>query len=244
MSFKPATPLVLSTPVARLLVQPADTIVGGTVADITSNGHNGTYHGGVTLGTDRNTPDKNLNLDGTGYITTGIVPDGTWAGITFAAWVNLTAAGLYPIIASYSPNGTVVEFRFHDTTGKPSLVNSNNNLGAISTVSLTGAGWHRIVGTYDGTTQKVYVDKALVASSAFAGNNFTGDGSALSFGARANGTLPLTGGLDDLVVKMGTVWTQTDVNTDYDHEYDSITAPTGGVPRSAFDAGFNGGFFS
>jgi hypothetical protein len=96
--------------------------------------------------------------------------------VSVAAWVNLSAgAGTYPEIVGlngsiYSsfyvgdevtPGSNKMDF-WIAKAGGGSMQTANPN--AISTGS-----WHLVVGTYDGTNARIYVDGALQSTSATSG---------------------------------------------------------------------------
>ena len=96
---------------------------------------------------------------------------GTGLNITLESWVNMSTTGVYDlnyndylgIDAASSEIGLSVD----NTSAAFGISNANGSqhLSPFVSGSATGV-WQHIVGTYDGTTQKVYINGSLVTSSA------------------------------------------------------------------------------
>ncbi len=72
-------------------------------------------------------------------------------------------------------------FRHYNDTGPSALS------GAAVNVSIDTAKWYHVVGVYDGTTIKIYVNGALGQSTTFTGSPRVNTGVPLTFGARGEG---------------------------------------------------------
>lgn len=138
----------------------------GTIAyDISGNGHNGTINGTVTLNqtgalTGSGDTNKAMLFDGsTGWIssTASIASgSGTWS---IEAWVKKSGTpSVLSVIASFGTWGTANETAFLaiDTSGFAQIGTFSGNHS--SSVSVVDGAWHYLLGTYDGTNMKLYID--------------------------------------------------------------------------------------
>lgn len=75
----------------------------------------------------------------------------------------------------------------------------NGGSGAISSSALSTTAWHHIVGTYDGTNTRLYVDGALVAGPT-AGTYTPNDGTALYIGAQLGSSSFFSGSLQEIAL--------------------------------------------
>lgn len=197
---RPGWPFRLNrkSPQARGLVRWWPMFRANLARDLARSDH-GTLQGNATWQPAVNLGGMALTLDGTGdYVQTAFTPAG-FSALTFSAWVNLTAAGFYPVILSYGTNAdNTPELRFQDATGQPEIARRSDNAGALHGTSLTGTGWHLITGTADGTTLTLYVDGILSDQDAFA--HGISSATTLRIGRRSNdegGTFEMTGQLLD-----------------------------------------------
>ncbi len=182
-----------------------DETSGTTAYDSSGKANNGTLTNSPTISTQ--TPSKffstrSISFDGVDdYIQTNFAPSG-YTKITMSAWVNLTAAGSYPMVMSYGTNAdNVLELRAYDTTGRMELVRRSDNVGIRDSVSIVGTGWHHFAGTSDGTTFKFYKDGVLLGSQTISHN--ISSATTFRFGRRSNdegSPYQLTGFLDDIRV--------------------------------------------
>jgi hypothetical protein len=121
-----------------------------------------------------------------GSITLGQDFDGTsdaiavsWSStntISVACWVHLDAAGNFPMFVTRgqtTTNGSVgIELRGNSTTGIPEFVVDTANqtlVVAQGDASIVG-GWHHLMGAYDGSTVRLYVDGQQKDSELGTGN--------------------------------------------------------------------------
>jgi hypothetical protein len=147
----------------------------GTSATDTTGGNTGTYRNGVTQGAaslTSDTSDRAASFDGVNdsmaaASTAGLSPANT---VTVEAWVRpsaLPAAGNFASIVTKAEsyalqfNGSRLEF----TT----MQNGTRRRVQAAAGAVAVGGTYHLVGTYDGTTQRLYVNGVQVASAAFAG---------------------------------------------------------------------------
>ncbi|MFA6597452.1 MAG: LamG-like jellyroll fold domain-containing protein [Ignavibacteriaceae bacterium] len=139
----------------------------GNANDESGNGRNGVVYG-ASLTTDRfGNPDKAYQFNGTSnYID---IP-GTnnlhlnTNGLSLAAWINFTEPNdIHAIVGKHiSGYGNGYYLMIRPATKFEFLVDSD--FGLRSTESYNDGNWHFVVGTFDGSTMKLYVDGALKSS--------------------------------------------------------------------------------
>ncbi len=101
--------------------------------------------------------------------------------LTVSAWINLASPGSdYSILAAgHSFAQRFVSFDLDVATNKPRFYftqGGDNFKVATGATSVTTGAWHYLVGTYDGTTIRVYLDGSQDGSTANTGNVQTGEG--------------------------------------------------------------------
>ena len=141
---------------------------GTSAADATGNQNTGTLFGNPAFATD--TPDgssHSLSLNGTSQFVR--VNDSPYveptSAITLAAWVKSNDWSLTRGIISKGAR----EGSYYLIANNGLLTFNLSNQGTI-VAPLPGTGvWHHVVGSYDGSTMKLYVDGRLVASHAATG---------------------------------------------------------------------------
>ena len=158
----------------------------GTITDSSGLENNGTQSGGVTYGT-------------TGKLNTAIGFDGTndridifnsqslniTGAITIEAWVNMTAAGDVPRIVSKG-FASAYELQAHLSVPRFVLTKSGGETFAKGTTNIVDSKFHHIVGTWDGTNMRLYVDANLEKTTALASPIDTTTKN-VSIGARGGG---------------------------------------------------------
>lgn len=129
--------------------------------------------------------------------------------LTVSAWVNVTAAGSWPIIVCNCPSAVDKGWALHlsAATGKPLFFVTNAPASLISvtssSASLVGAGWKHVTCVYNGTDLRIYTDGVLTCTPvACTGNIYFGaDTIALRLGnAPASTGFPFTGSVDEVRV--------------------------------------------
>lgn len=150
---------------------------GLTAVDASPNGHNFTYGAAAVLGVAgalSADPDTALEMDGT---SASRASGGDWdvvgSQITLECWAKPDVLGVTKNFVAKFNSGSDVQgalsqratdkYGFSTTTG--GVLNTLESVTAIST-----AAYRHIVGTYDGTTKKIYVDGVLDNSVARTGS--------------------------------------------------------------------------
>lgn len=152
--------------------------VAGPVNDV--NGLTAVASGGVTLGGPNLPPldpsGGSGSFDGTGVVTTPYAPALSAAGapVSLEAWIDpaATGAGAQTILGCVSgDNGASLSLEVAGgvVTGVVFTLGTGSALTALSSGRDLGSGTHRVLATYDGTTMRLSVDGALLASEALAG---------------------------------------------------------------------------
>lgn len=176
----------------------------GTSAKDETGAHPGTYNGGVTLGRTGLLPaqaDTAAGLDGTsGHVR---IPDGPGlspSAFSVEAWIRpdvLPAAGAFASVAtkngaySLQFNGPLMEFTLINGTGR-------QRLQAPSGAVVAGHTYH-VVGIWDGTTQRLYLDGTQVAQATPTTTPGTST-NPLTLGSWDGSSEFLTGTVDDVAV--------------------------------------------
>ncbi|HEX3561721.1 MAG TPA: LamG-like jellyroll fold domain-containing protein, partial [Solirubrobacterales bacterium] len=178
----------------------------GTVANDAAGANPGTYRNGALLAQPSLLPGDSANtsvrFDGTNDFVA--IPSSAslspTAKVSVEAWIKpnaLPAAGSFASIASkpesYSLqfNGPRLEFTIMQSGARRRL---QAPAGAI----LTGQAYH-VLGTYDGTTQRLYINGVEVASAPLTGA-ITANASALDLGSWSEGAEPFNGTIDEVSV--------------------------------------------
>ena len=138
---------------------------GTTVADNTANHYTatGTYTSDPTGGKINGA----LSFNGTSnYVT--IPTLGSQSAISVSAWVKNTADGVGVTIGNLGDLGGIYHYRLI-TIGNLGLFQIRSAGGVDNNATLTFAkdgSWHHLVGTYDGTTVKIYQDGVISETTA------------------------------------------------------------------------------
>jgi len=107
-------------------------------------------------------------------------------GFSIAMWLNLDSTGGSVFAARRNDDG---DYSWEATTnngnGLALRVNSNTNIAQGDGSNIVTGVWQHYVGTYDGSTIRVYVDGSEIASTSYSATVQTND-AAISLGARAN----------------------------------------------------------
>jgi beta-glucanase (GH16 family) len=147
----------------------------GTSAADTTGADTGTYRNGVALaaaGLTSDSADRAATFDGVNdsvaaASTAGLSPANT---VTVEAWVRpsaLPAAGSFASIASKAESYTL-QFNGNRLEFTTMQSGTRRRVQAAAGAVVAGQSYH-VVGTYDGATQRLYVNGVQVASAAFAG---------------------------------------------------------------------------
>lgn len=165
----------------------------GTMQDDSGNARTGSYQGGghVFGVTGLLTGDPNTAINFNGSSSRADASNAAWMDvgtITVEAWVkpDVTPAALFAIAFRDEGNFTAgntrsFQFAIPATTGRPYL-SLWGSVGGVQTTAqattgITAGVRAHVVGTYDGTNIKMYVNGALEATTALTGSLPTGSGS-------------------------------------------------------------------
>ncbi len=216
-----------------LAYYPLSDAAGSTTAvDVSGNGYDGTYQGGVTLGVTGALPDDSdtaAEFDGsTGCVT---LPDGLIQGstvLTVEAWFRTSASG---VILGYqngdypSPGNGYVPALYVGTDG---LLRGELWYGGpnpITSASAVNDGqWHYVVLVADSNVQYLYLDGNLVGNAS--GNidpfdgmcNQIGGGYTSGWPAGNGGAFAFNGEIDDVAI-YDTALSAAQVQNHYQQQY-------------------------
>jgi hypothetical protein len=157
-----------------------ESTTGAAVLDATTNGNNGTYAGGVTLGVTSVPvlePDTAATFNGsTGYVK---VPSSSSlnspsTAISLEAWVKPSAAYSEPIVLKSFTSHVDPYYQyglFENGSGiRMDLTLNGSRISANSSgATLTVGAWNHVVATWDGSTIRFYVNGAAAGSTAASG---------------------------------------------------------------------------
>lgn len=83
--------------------------------------------------------------------------------ITIGCWINTTTTGAYQALISNYNSNLGYSLQINDAN-KVEIQVGNGTAGGYSggsTTTVTGGAWHLVIGTYDGTNVKIYVDGSM-----------------------------------------------------------------------------------
>lgn len=179
-----------------------DECQGGVANDSSGNNNMGTITIGAT-GTNTSTGtctssgawadgasgrfNSSLELDGTDdEITTADSPSLDMANMTVSAWIKTSNAAEQCIVERN--NST---FYFCTSSGKLRYwINSVAATWTISNKSVNDNEWHHVLGTWDGTNKKLYIDGKLDITEAGSGGDISNTTVGLNIGVRKNAGVP------------------------------------------------------
>ncbi len=163
---------------------------GGTVAFDIFGYNNGTYEGGCTLGqtglpaTGGIGANTSVAFDGSsGFVDIPVGNLNITGPMTVIEWVQTTGETGFTTSIGHTDSGWRLDV---DQSGDPHFADAGPD--AISPTAITDGNWHQLVGTYDGTTQTLYVDSKSVAHASGKPPTGSGDdvwiGGAPDYGGR------------------------------------------------------------
>ncbi len=178
---------------------------GTAMVDASGNGRDGTYTS-TALGTagalaGSGDSDTAITLTG-GTGNAGAVPYDTWmnglTAVTVEAWVNTTATSGTRFVVARTGN-TNYNYGLAVINGKAfmGLRTTSTSLGATGTTNVADGLWHHLVGTWDGTTLRIYVDGVLDGTASLSGTMTTA-ANGLQVGGR--GANYFVGSIDEAAV--------------------------------------------
>jgi hypothetical protein len=191
----------------------------GTAAVDQTGANNGTYTGGVTLNQPALVPaetDKAVALNGsTGYARVpAAAAYNLTRAITLEAWIKPTSLPSSGVFRSVMTKAESYALQFNGPRLEFTIIQSGTRrrLQTPSGVIVAGGTYH-VVGTFDGTTQRLYVNGTQVASAALSGSATTTT-TPLVIGSWDGGSEFFNGTIDEPAV-YGSVLSATRVAAHY-----------------------------
>jgi len=136
---------------------------GTTAYDLSGNGNNGTFSSPAPTWTTGKVGSGALSFNGTSsYVSVPSGPTLTYNPITFAVWVNEPASTLGTFMIGKSTYGGFLRDYGNGQYEWDIYSGSEHNI--FATIPSYNQ-WHFVVGTYDGSVQKLYVDGTLATST-------------------------------------------------------------------------------
>jgi hypothetical protein len=195
----------------------------GTAADSSGNAHTGTATS-VTFGNASEAVNGNTSAafasGSTSHILTTYNP-GPLSAITVEAWVNynsLSQGGNSPrLVANGHPDVDNKGFQLMaNNSGQPQFwVGNATTNGNAAGGSVPATGWTYIVGTYDGTNVKIYVNGVLQTTSGFSGTVAAGLASGIGLGYNPTYNGDYLNGLLSEAAVYGTALTAQEIISHY-----------------------------
>ena len=183
---------------------------GGTIANDSSlpappgGSAPGIYNGGVTLGQLGPLSDGDLaaTFDGaTGYVDMGTAAAlDVLTGLSLECWVNMTATT--GVLMSRSDSaGATTQYLLNIVAGSPifTVGKIGTTVAVNASTTVNDGQWHHVVGTWDGTTARIYVDAVFKNSGAFTGP-LQDSGLPFRLGQYSNGGTFFAGTMDEPAV--------------------------------------------
>lgn len=210
---------------------------GSLLVDSSGNNNTLTNTTAVTEGTGKH--DGGAAFDGSHYLNiasnAGINPTGT-TPFSVGCWFQTTSTSEKGIISKGLNSGSTIQWGLHINSAETIAFYTNNNGAwgtAQTTLSKTGwtigtNTWYHIVGTYDGTTMRLYLNGVHEVSSAAPGVvNKTGD---LYIGSFYNTSgYKLSGLVDDAFLLNGTALSADQIKELYEGRFIGESYPQAGL---------------
>jgi hypothetical protein len=175
-----------------------DETPGSTMAVDELDAYSGSYHG-VTLGEPSAvgaTCGPSVYLNGTGYVSVEDASALDFAGMqafTVEAWVRQdNAVGNQDVVSKYGGAGPFLGYSLAATSSAVTFRRFEDDPdAAASSEGLPNGAWTHIVGVYDGTNQRLYIDGIQAAID---GSSMPMDGNASPLVLGCKSLAPETGG--------------------------------------------------
>jgi putative transposon-encoded protein len=183
----------------------------GTTATDSKGSNNGTYTSGYTLGADGlivGDSDKGVTLNGSsGYVDVPAASNLRPSNVTVEAWIKInTATNGVCVVASNSFSSNVgfeLGLGFvagNNQTPQFGTYNGSWTAASSSNGALPASNAHiHLVGTYDGTNLKLYINGILMATTAFSGP-LVYDANNLKIGKRPDTGVYFNGVIDEVAI--------------------------------------------
>ena len=192
--------------------------LNGSSVDSSGNNNNGTdtaityslANGKFGQGAGFNGSSSNISISDTASLKiTG--------NITISAWINPSSAPTFTCVAGKFLNSTNKSYWLAFNGGKAGMyisTNGSNQTGEALSQTLSNGVWYNVVGTYDGTNTKIYVNGSLANSIGQTGGiyNSTGSFAVGKLGSLSSNYFP--GKIDEVIVE-NRAWTASEIKKYY-----------------------------
>src|SRR5882672_1666536 len=213
----------------------------GPAADASGNAHPSTVPTAVTYGVGGASPsdaDTAMGINGTSSYasipyTTALAPT---SAITLEVWLKTSSnPGVIAVLLDDENGGFQKGAKLnYDATGHAQF--QIDPLFVLTSGVLTLNAWHHVVGTYDGTNARLYVDGNVVAGPT-AGPYVVNDGGAITLGAITNGMSNFWNGKLDEAAIYSVALTASRVQAHYVAGRVGLTAsPSGYAANVVYDS--------
>jgi len=137
--------------------------------------------------------------------------------ITISAWINPSSAPTFTCVAGKFLNSTNKSYWLAFNGGKAGMyisTNGSNQTGEALSQTLSNGVWYNVVGTYDGTNTKIYVNGSLANSIGQTGgiNDSTGSFAVGKLGSLSSDYFP--GKIDEVIIE-NRAWTASEIKKYY-----------------------------
>jgi len=181
-----------------------DDVEGSNVLDLSSYKNNGTAYGNAAQ-TDSGYFGKGFEFDGEGDYLSLMFDTSDYSEVTISTWVKFAGA-----------TGDARNYIYDDTSGSAGsmltridssnvwyfgVYDNNANFPSVSSTSVCSSDWTHLVGVYNGTDSKIYVNGVLErTSNPFAISSVAATSTAGVIGAEYDGTDEWNGTIDEVLV--------------------------------------------
>lgn len=200
-------------PGGMLLYYGLNEVDGTFVRDSSINANNGNTVASPTWTTGR--VDGGLSLNGTSQYATGPDVDSS-TNITISAWVNPDASQTSTIVSKHSSSSDN-QGRLSLASNTPSFTITTGGTQRTATAgsAISSSSWSHIVGTYDGTTARLFVNGVQAGTSAATGAIAT-NALAWTVGRDANASSNYFNGVIDEVKVLNRALALNEIDAEYD----------------------------
>jgi len=137
--------------------------------------------------------------------------------ITISAWINPSSAPKFTCVAGKFLNSTNKSYWLAFNGGKAGMfisTNGSNQTGEAFSQALSNGVWYNVIGTYDGTNTKIYVNGSLANSIGQTGGIYDSTGSFAvgKLGSLSSDYFP--GKIDEVIIE-NRAWTASEIKKYY-----------------------------